>query len=229
MAKTSAKSAAAKPADKLAARTSERRQVLKLALIDAAEKAIATQGLAGLAARDLAREVGCALGAIYNVFPDLDSIVYQVNSRTLASFEAFLAARDRPRPGEGADGDRAVTDLVDLAIAYLDFAVANQPRWRALFEHHRSTPDAGLPEWYLADQRRMFMMVEKPLGVLRPDLSGEQRILFACTIFSAVHGVVSLGLDEKLTSLSVAALSQQVRAFVESLGKGLASGGSIAS
>lgn len=50
-------------------RNEERRERLRMALIDAAEATIAADGLAALKARDLAREVGCALGAIYTAFP----------------------------------------------------------------------------------------------------------------------------------------------------------------
>ena len=48
-------------------KTAERKQNLKMALIAAAERAVAARGLAGLKARSLAAEVGCAVGAIYNV------------------------------------------------------------------------------------------------------------------------------------------------------------------
>ncbi len=46
---------------------------LREALVSAAERTVAAQGLSGLRARDLAREAGCAVGAIYTVFPDLDA------------------------------------------------------------------------------------------------------------------------------------------------------------
>src|SRR5688500_10576783 len=76
--------------------TSVRRQQLGEALITAAERAIEARGLGGLKARELAQEVGCAVGAIYNVFPDLDALVLHANLRTLASFEAVIAASAPP-------------------------------------------------------------------------------------------------------------------------------------
>ena len=203
-------------------RTAERRQALKTALTDAAERAIAADGLAGLNARALAAEVGCALGAIYNVFPDLDAIVYEVNARTLARFEAFVA-KQQQAAGAHAGGD-AAGQLIELAVAYLDFAAANRPRWQALFAHRAAAFGAPLPQWYLADQDRMFGLVEGPLAALRPDLGESERRLFARTMFSAVHGIVSLGLDEKLMSLPVAVIADQVRSFVAALANGLAAG-----
>jgi AcrR family transcriptional regulator len=196
-------------------KATERRAVLRADLIAAAERTIAEKGLAGLNARDLAETAGCSLGAIYNVFPHLDAIVFEVNSRTLALFEEFVARRTRSRKETDAAGA-----LVVLAEAYLDFAVGNQPRWHALFDHRVAWPE-GLPESYLADQARLFLLVERPLAALRPDIDEKQRLLLARTMFSAVHGIVSLSLDAKIQSLPANALSDQVRRFVVIVGAGL--------
>jgi AcrR family transcriptional regulator len=56
----------------MASNTMARREIQREALIDAAEAAIARGGLAGLKARDIAREAGCAVGAIYNLVEDMD-------------------------------------------------------------------------------------------------------------------------------------------------------------
>src|ERR1700682_921919 len=89
----------------MTAKSAARRRELKVALIDAAERAITARGLGALRARDLATEVGCAVGAIYNVFPNLDAIIFEVNGRTLRAFEAFLAQAQSTRPGSG-EGSR---------------------------------------------------------------------------------------------------------------------------
>src|SRR5262245_35377265 len=85
--------------------TEQRRARLRDALVSAAERAIARQGLGTLRARALAQEVGCAVGAIYNVVEDLDDLVLLVNARTLAALERELIAADRAR--EPADGPNA--------------------------------------------------------------------------------------------------------------------------
>jgi AcrR family transcriptional regulator len=201
------------------AKTAERREELRSALIDAAERTISRRGLAGLKARDLAEEVGCALGAIYTVFPDLDSLILAVNARTLAQFERFV----KERAPAAARGSRhpAVDSLVDLALAYLTFAVENHPRWRALFEHRLNSPDEKIPAWYAEEQARLFRLVEAPLRELQPGLGEEELALFARTMFSGVHGIVSLGLDAKLMALPAPVLEDQVRKFVRILAAGL--------
>src|SRR5262249_5060093 len=75
--------------------TEQRRARLRDALVAAAERAIARQGLGTLRARALAQEVGCAVGAIYNAVEDLDDLVLLVNARTLAALERDLIAPDR--------------------------------------------------------------------------------------------------------------------------------------
>jgi AcrR family transcriptional regulator len=202
----------------MATKTAERREELRGALIDAAERTIAAGGLEALRARELAEEVGCAVGAIYNVFPNLDALIFEVNARTLRAFEAFLSEANKT-PARSEENS-AVAELVHLALVYLEFAVEHRPRWRALFEH-RMAAGSKMPEWYLGEQARLFALVEGPLRRLRPDLDGDSPMLFARTMFSGVHGIVSLGLDAKLMALPVAILQKEVSEFVRVLGRGL--------
>jgi len=199
-------------------KAAERRDRLRDALIDAAERTIATEGLRALRARDLAAQVGCAVGAIYNAVADLDELIYAVNARTLAALEqTFTAAGDA---GSVPSADSAIAQFVRLALAYTDFAAANRPRWRALFGHQ---PPAGreVPESYMDDQLRLFSYVEQPLQVLMPATTPERRTLLARSLFSAVHGIVVLGLEEKLQLIPLPVLREQVIFLVEAMGRGL--------
>lgn len=203
---------------------SERRQRLRDALIDAAERVVAEQGLPHLKARDLAAQVGCALGAIYTVFPDLDGLALEVNRRTLLLFEAFIAEAEGAAgaaPERPADGTAAGAHLVRLAFAYLGFARRHTLRWRALFQY-RQAADQPPPDWYVAEQGRLFRHIEGPLAALRPDLDEAERGLLARSLFSATHGLVSLGLDEKLMALPPAVLEAQLGLVVGAAARGLA-------
>jgi AcrR family transcriptional regulator len=198
-------------------KTTERRQQLKNALISAAERTIENHGLGGLRARALAYRVGCAVGAIYNVVSDLDDLVFEVNSRTLAALERHLAAAETCG---AAETPSAVDRLVRLGTAYLAFAAAHTLRWRALFEHR---PPVGkpMPDRYLEEQRQLFRLVEEPLGELQPQLSSARRALVARSLFSAVHGMVMLGLEEKLQTLPLESLREQVALIVSTIGRGM--------
>jgi AcrR family transcriptional regulator len=199
-------------------KAAERRQRLRDALISAAERTIETDGLSGLKARALANEVGCAVGAIYNVVTDLDDLIVAVNSRTLAALERDLGASEQI--SDAAKRADAVDRLVRLGTAYLAFAAAHRLRWRALFEH-RLPEGRPIPEPYIEDQRRLFRYVEEPLGELRPDLSGERRALVARSLFSAVHGMVMLGLEEKLQAVPAKYLREQIAFIVSAIGRGM--------
>jgi AcrR family transcriptional regulator len=204
-------------------RTEERRQKLQDDLIDAAETAIAAGGLSALRARDLARAVGCALGAIYNVVPDLHALVFQVNSRTLAMIEGHIAASDRLDVGAAitTSDPPAVVTLARLALAYVDFAAAHTMRWRALFDHHLPQGQE-VPDWHLAEHRRLFLNIETPLRAIVPHAEPTTCMLLARSLFSAVHGIVSLGLEEKLVPLPLVVLRQQAVTVAAAAARGLA-------
>src|SRR5260370_9955769 len=97
----------------------ERREKLRESLILAAERSIAAKGLAGLKTRELAREIGCANGAVYNLVEDMDELILRVGSRTLARLDAALRAPESEGPASRAE------TLGRIAIAYSDFAAEN--------------------------------------------------------------------------------------------------------
>ena len=203
--------------------TAERRSNLKETLVAVAERFIDNSGLAGMKARELAAEAGCSVGAIYNVVADLDELVIAVNGRTLDMMETAFAAAAGTREGCEPDGvEAAIAQMVRLALAYLHFAAAHQRRWRTLFDH-RLPPGQELPEWYVDQQRRMFGVIEHALRILQPDLAADLFELLARSLFSAVHGIVALGLEEKLGAISVHDLEDQTTAIVTAIGRGLRS------
>ncbi|MBV8089181.1 MAG: TetR/AcrR family transcriptional regulator [Alphaproteobacteria bacterium] len=195
----------------------DRHAALRTRLIDAAERTVAERGLDSVKARDLAADAGCAIGTIYNVFEHLDDLVLCVGSRTLAMLESTLKAARSTQPYSSPE--EAMADLVRLALAYLEFAAKNRVRWRALFEHRLSEAHA-LPTWYVQQQQLLFAEVEGPLAMLLPGLNDDRRRVVARTLFSAVHGVVALGLEEKLISLPLPDVRAQVAAVVRAIAKG---------
>src|SRR3954464_3428897 len=121
-------------------KTLERREKLRESLVSAAEKAIAVKGLAGLKTRDLARHIGVANGAVYNLVEDVDELILRVGSRTLTGLDASLTAAE----GDGPAAPNEI--LVPIALAYGDFAAGNLELGRALFEH-RMERGKPIPQW----------------------------------------------------------------------------------
>src|ERR1700722_10511725 len=87
---------------------SSRRLALHDALAASAQRIISERGYQALRARDVAKEVGCALGAIYNVFADLDALILAVKERTLDSLEAEITKQLLP-VGSPLESDASAT------------------------------------------------------------------------------------------------------------------------
>jgi AcrR family transcriptional regulator len=192
----------------------ERREKLRTDLIQAAERMITTRGLAGLKTRDLAREIGCANGAVYNLVADVDELVLRVGSRTLARLDEALSAAVRagdPSPQE---------TLVRIAIGYCDFAAENLELWRAMFEH-RMEVDKEVPDWSANDQLQLFRHIHAPLAALFPDTGAAELGITARSLFSAVHGMVALGLEQRLVAVPLPALRKEIARLVRAMIDGL--------
>ncbi|MGY4629379.1 TetR/AcrR family transcriptional regulator [Bradyrhizobium sp. USDA 4486] len=192
----------------------ERREKLRADLILAAERMIASRGLGGLKTRDLAREIGCANGAVYNLVADVDELILRVGSRTLLRLDEALSAAE-------SAGERSPQEtLVRIAIAYCDFAAENLELWRALFEH-RMQAGKEVPDWSIDDQMQLFRHIYQPLAVLFPKRSPEELGITARSLFSAVHGMVALGLEQKLVAVPLPALRKEIAGLVRAMIDGL--------
>ena len=193
----------------------ERRAKLRESLILAAEKSIARGGLAGLKTRDLARQIGCANGAVYNLVEDVDELILRVGSRTLARLDATLSSTERGGPASPQQL------LVRIAVAYCDFAAENLELWRALFEH-RMPPGKPIPQWAIDEQMNLFRHIYHPLAKLFPKWSAAELGITTRSLFSSVHGMVSLGLEQKLIAVPIDALRVEIVLIVRAMVEGLA-------
>jgi AcrR family transcriptional regulator len=192
----------------------ERRVKLREALIEAAERALAAKGLGGLRTRDLADEIGIANGGVYNLVEDLDELILRVGSRTLARLDASLSLAEISGPATPREM------LVRIAVAYCDFASDNLELWRALFEH-RMQPGKDVPDWAISEQMDLFRHIYRPLALLFPQRTPEQLGITARSLFSAVHGMVALGLEQKLIAVPIKALRSEIARLVQAMIDGL--------
>lgn len=177
----------------MAGKVAERRAALRVKLIDSAQAQIEAGGLSSLKARDLAKEAGCALGAIYNVFDDLTALVLEVNGRTFKKLGAAVSASF-----DGNEPPKA--RLILMSNAYLDFAAAHPKLWRALFDIEMAA-DGPVPQWYLAALAGLFGNIRTPLAELYPEMEAHELDLMTRAMFSAVHGIVLLGLENRISGV----------------------------
>jgi AcrR family transcriptional regulator len=190
------------------------REDLTQRLLIAATARIERHGLAGLRARDITSDAGCGLGTIYKCYSDLDDLIIKVNSRTLARLDQALADSIR-----GLEGPQE--QLQGLAQGYLEFALANLNLWSALFEH-RMPEQADKLARHRSDQEALFAKVASLLAALSPELDPDQLKVRARSVFSTVHGMMSLSLAGRFIGVGKADLKDELRVIVGALVRGLA-------
>ncbi|MDC7676092.1 TetR/AcrR family transcriptional regulator [Asticcacaulis machinosus] len=184
---------------------SARRQAQLEALLDAAEARISTDGIDNLKARDLAADIGIALGGLYNLVADMEMLSLLVAQRTMTRLDkAFTEAAQAPL----TDNASAVARLEGIAHTYYRFARENLLLWRAMFEMRlKNTP---LPEWNKNAQFGLFAHVAAPLKVLMPEADDMAVTVTARTLFSAVHGIVVIALEERIIAIPNESVEHQI-------------------
>jgi len=197
----------------LATKTQARHESLRLKLLDLAEATIAEQGLSNLRARDLAKAANCSVGAIYNVFSDLNGLVLQVNGRTFRHLGEKVSASVN-----GMEAAPPCERLVALAHAYLDFAQSNYRLWSALFGI-KMTTESQIPDWYLQTLENLFKHISAPVSELFPEMKEGDIRLMTRGLFSSVHGVVLLGLQQRISGVPGGDISRMLSLILSNIGK----------
>ena len=67
----------------------------------------------------------------------------------------------------------------------------------------------------------LFRHIYRPLVVLFPKRTTQQLSVTARSLFSAVHGMVTLGLEQKLIAVPVDALREEIAVIVRAMVDGL--------
>lgn len=177
----------------------------RLLMLEIARDLIATKGLRSLKVREVAEAADCSVGSIYNEFGDFDGLILSVNRETVQELGARLRA---------APADDPLRQLHGLAAAYLEFATEHSNLLRSLFEH-RMENDRPFPEDILHMVMQAFALMHGPMAKLMPDRDPEQVALLARLMFSAVHGIISLGLEERMVAVPPENLRPQLAQFID--------------
>ena len=173
-------------------------------LIEIARREIESKGLISLKIRDIAQAADCSVGSIYNEFGDFDGVILEVSRGTIEALDARLSAVPNQDP---------VEQLLGLAEGYLGFAMEHANLLRALYEH-RMENDHPFPDDLLQMVVRTFALMYEPMVRLLPDQDPVEVALLARMMFSAVHGIISLGLEERMVAVPPKSLHRHVAQFV---------------
>lgn len=185
----------------------------RLQILEIARSIIASKGLRSLKVRDVADAAGCSVGSVYNEFGDFDGVILTVNRETVQALTERL---------RGVPAGDPVRQLYGLAETYLEFFAENANLLRSLFEH-RMEDDRPYPDDILQMVMDAFALMHPPLVRVLPDADDVKIALLSRTLFSAVHGIISLGLEERMIAVPPQMLRQQVTQFLDAhlLGLGI--------
>ncbi len=167
----------------MARRSDHSREQLADMAIAAAAKIAESDGLRGVTARGIAREIGYTVGTLYNVFENLDDLLRHMNASTMDALYDHVTAHP-------VDGDPELA-LRSLARRYLEF-VGKHPRlWSAVIEFDPQD-DAQTPDWYLHKAQRLVKLGEDAIADLFGADEAASRELNAYVLWSALYGVTAL-------------------------------------
>jgi AcrR family transcriptional regulator len=171
---------------------------LRQALLDAAGRQIAAEGLERLSLRACAREAGVAPSAVFRHFADARALLtaYATEGWGLLA-EAILREQASEPPGPARFGA--------VGRAYVAFALAHPQRFRAMFRH--ALLDRADPALRAAEARVAAMQHAAMEAGLTP-APPERRAQQAALAWSIAHGLATLLIDGPLAE-DVAAGSRE--------------------
>jgi len=174
--------------------TRERRhERTRQAILDAARKIIAQQGTESLSMRAIAQRIDYSPAGLYEYFDSKEAIIAALCEQGHRRLTEYMLRADFTLPPDEL--------LLELGLAYIDFAVRNPDFFLLMFAHPTTgvTPVAGG-----ADQSESLMQEDSSfLPLLRTIKRGVEEGMFktrpaygvlemAITAWSMVHGIAML-------------------------------------
>ena len=196
----------------MARRSDHSREEIQHMALQAAESIVDAEGLAGLSTRKVATAIGYTVGTLYLVFKNLDELILHLNAKTLEELYLTLESAQ-----QGCNDPQSC--LTAICLAYQGFAFENPGRWALLFEHHLPV-DEKIPDWFQTKLQRLFSLIENNLRDLCiwPDQRSLQKV--AQSIWSGVHGVCVLHLNNKLDIAGASTSTELIESIIENYIRG---------
>lgn len=200
----------------MARRSDHSREEIQAMAIQAAMTILTQEGLKGLSTRKVASAIGYTAGTLYLVFKNLDELILHVNAAALDELRDIIET-------ELTAGKDPQVQLLAVAHAYLQFARSHFARWTLLFTY-RLPEGVALPDWFHAKVHALFTLVAKPLQRINPNLTEVAYQQATQVLWSSVHGVCELGLNNKLALGGEIQADELIEALVKNYLKGFTLG-----
>ncbi|MEJ2359804.1 MAG: WHG domain-containing protein [Gammaproteobacteria bacterium] len=200
----------------MARRSDHSREEIQQMAIRAAIAILAREGIQGLSTRKVAAEIGYTVGTLYLVFKNLDELILYVNAAALDEMHELLQVALEKESTPQAQ-------LLAMAHTYLRFAREHFARWSLMFIHRLPTV-MTLPDWFHAKVRTLFAVVVAPLQQINPNLDADAYQQAAYVLWSSVHGVCELSLNDKLSLAGEFRTQDLIDSLVKNYLKGFTQG-----
>ncbi|MDN3555387.1 TetR/AcrR family transcriptional regulator [Halomonas maura] len=142
-----------------------------------------------LSLRSLARDVGCAPSTLLKLYGSFGNLLQHVNLESLARLRTAIDPL--------LDEQLPEARLKALAMAYWQFARDDAFRWQLLFDYPLA--QEGELDRRQSDMiEALFLRVETTLKEYQPALGDLEARRLGRTLWGSVHGLVQLGLNERL-------------------------------
>jgi len=196
----------------MARRSDHSREEIREMALRAAEQIVVEHGYAGFSARKVATAIGYTVGTLYLVFENIDDLILNINARTLDRLHAKMSDSQ-------IDSVDARDYLLQLGLAYIQFAQDDPHRWAMVFEH-RLSENQPMPDWYQEKITRMFAMVEQGLEPLAGQRPQNELTQAAGALWGGVHGICILALTDKLGMAGVDSVKELTQSLISNYLKG---------
>lgn len=187
-------------------------QELHATILTVATQIIKDEGMKSLSIRKIAKEIGCAVGTIYNIFSSIDDIFLTINAATMTRLYKQLQQ-------EAQEESDPLTALVMLGRAYVAFSRDNYHLWSLLVDH-KLQPGSTLPVNVQEKIDDLFLLVS---GMVAPLVSNDKgkADLAAKVLWASLHGVCSLAMSGKLDTVKAEAADVLAESLVRNYLQGL--------
>ncbi|MBZ2188995.1 TetR/AcrR family transcriptional regulator [Alcanivorax sp. JB21] len=173
----------------MARRNEHSKAQLRTLAIAAVRAIVAEHGPEKLSVRKVAERIGYTPGMLYHVFACLDELILHANAETLDGLLQRMQAASALPPAEA---------LQAMAGQYLAMAREEPHLWQLVFMH-RMPQAVAVPAWYQQRTGQLFRLVEEQMARLSAQRDAAAVHLAARTLWSSVHGISVLAVENKLT------------------------------
>jgi len=193
----------------MARRSDHSREELREMALNAAELLLDEMQLPAISTRQIAAKMGYTVGTLYQIYKNLPDLLIHVNSRSIKQLhQCCLKEHDISLS--------ASENIQHYALTYVDFSCRYQSRWRLIFDHD-VIEQIEKPEWYQEQISELFALIALELKRIRPDASSEQLEATTHLLWSSIHGICSMSLNQKVFACEIdkqALIKSLVRNFV---------------